>query len=91
MRIVSWTLVVMLVMLNATLWFGDKGVADLHQLSRTVDAAKQENQTLKDRNQTLRAEVSDLKTGLNVIEQRARTELGMIKKNETFYQIVTED
>jgi len=91
MRIVSWTLVVMLVMLNATLWFGDKGVADLHQLNRTVDAAEQESQILKDRNQTLRAEVADLKTGLNVIEQRARTELGMIKKNETFYQIVTED
>ncbi len=91
MRVVSWTLVVMLVMLNATLWFGDKGVADLHQLNRTVDAAKQENQILEDRNQTLRAEVADLKTGLNVIEQRARTELGMIKKNETFYQIVTED
>lgn len=91
MRIVSWTLVVLLVLLNATLWFGDKGVADLHRLNRILDSTQQENELLYARNHTLRAEVSNLKNGLDVIEQRARSELGMIKKDETFYQIVTED
>ncbi len=91
MRVISWTLFAMLIGLNATLWFGDKGVADLHQLNRTVESAQQDNELLRARNRTLGAEVSNLKNGLDIIEQRARTELGMIKKGETFFQIIAED
>jgi cell division protein FtsB len=60
-------------------------VWDLH---KALEAQRQTNQRLQNRNRALEAEVKDLKTGLEAIEERARLELGMIKQGETFYQIV---
>ncbi len=57
-------------------------------LQDEVATIKQEKARLEDRNQELHAEVSDLKKGLDAIEERARSELGMVGKDETFYQII---
>lgn len=57
-------------------------------LREAIEQQKQENQQLLERNTALEAEVQDLKQGLEAIEERARSELGMIKKDETFFQII---
>jgi len=59
-------------------------------LQQEVDNAKQERAQLEERNRALDAEVSDLKKGLDAIEERARSELGMVGKDETFYQIIEQ-
>ena len=73
-------------LLQVRLWVGDGSILALHGLQKEV-ALQQENvEKLKERNQTLEAEVQDLKHRLGALEERARTDLGMIRKNETFYQ-----
>jgi cell division protein FtsB len=63
-------------------------VRELARLSEAVERQKSENEEAVDRNQQLVAEVADLKAGMAAIEERARSELGMIGRNETFYQVV---
>ncbi len=77
-----------LVLLQYPLWFGSGGFLTLLQLQREIDHQRVENARLRERNQALEAEVADLKQGLAAIEERARSELGMVKKGETFYQVV---
>jgi cell division protein FtsB len=81
-------LVVLLVILQYQLWIGDGGLLDLWELHQEVEALKQENERLQERNAALNAEVLDLKQGLDAIEEHAREDLGMVKEGETFYQIV---
>ena len=82
-------MVTLLVLLQARLWLGDGSIAEVHRLEQSVILQQQKNKAAQDRNRALEAEVKDLKKGLDAIEERARSELGMIKKkNETFYQIV---
>ena len=69
---------------------GDGSLAEVWDLYRQTELQKQENQRLQERNQALEAEVEDLKQGLDSIEERAREELGMIKDDETFYQIIED-
>lgn len=90
MRWLVWLLVGLLVVLQYKLWVGDGSLAEVWDLYQQVDAQKQENQQLRERNQALEAEVEDLKQGLEAIEERAREELGMIRDDETFYQIIEE-
>jgi len=73
---------------QAMYWFGDNGVGRLRQLE--VDIAEQQalNADLQARNQAVEIEVLDLKNGLEAVEERARSELGMIGANETFYLLV---
>ena len=78
----------MFVLLQFKLWFGEGSVRDVWILDNAIAAQAAENNQLKVRNQTLAAEVDDLKQGLEAIEERARYELGMIKEGETFYQVV---
>jgi len=78
----------MLLLLQYPLWFGSGGLLTLWQLQREIDHQRAENATLRERNQALEAEVADLKEGLAAIEERARSELGMLKKGETFYQVI---
>jgi len=80
----------LLAVLQYQLWMGERGLSDVWRLHKTLEAQEQENQRLKERNQALAAEVKDLKQGQEAIEERARSELGMIKKGETFYQVVEE-
>jgi cell division protein FtsB len=90
MRALLWLLVILLVLLQYRLWVGDGSLAEVWRLYQQVEAQRAENQRLLERNQALEAEVKDLKQGLDAIEERAREELGMIKKGESFYQIIDE-
>lgn len=90
MRWLLWLLVILLVVLQYRLWVGDGSLAEVWGLYRQVESQREENQRLRERNQALEAEVTDLKQGLAAIEERAREELGMVKEGETFYQIIEE-
>ena len=79
-KIAAYVLIVILVLLQYPLWLGNGGVLVLWQLKREIAAQQKENDQLKERNRTLEAQVNDLKQGLEVIEGRARSELGMVKK-----------
>jgi len=81
-------LVILLVFLQYSLWFGDGSLQEVWRLHKDVEQQRQENAVLRERNEALEAEVLDLQQGLEAIEEHAREDLGMIKKGETFYQIV---
>jgi cell division protein FtsB len=87
----SWLAAVLLsavVLLQYRLWLSSDGVRELTRLAGAVEQQKAENSELEERNEQLVAEVADLKSGMAAIEERARSELGMIGRNETFYQVV---
>ncbi|MFZ0485869.1 MAG: cell division protein FtsB [Arenicellales bacterium] len=74
--------------LQFKLWLGDFGLVRYWQLEKQVDAQVKTNDQLKTRNRQLQAEVFDLKHGTDALEERARSQLGMIKKGEVFYQVI---
>lgn len=78
----------LLLLMQYKLWFGDGSVREVMELRQTAEAQQLKNNEIKQRNIVLEAEVEDLKTGLEAVEERARSELGMIKKVETFIHIV---
>jgi cell division protein FtsB len=90
MRILLAILVVALILLQLKLWLGEGGYREVSQLQQKVEDQAQENRTLEQRNRELQAEVEDLRQGLDAVEERARSELGMIKEGEAFYQVVPE-
>lgn len=81
-------LVVILVLLQYRLWLSHDGLPSLLRLHQAVEKQRIDNAELKERNQVLAAEVQDLKSGLDALEERARSELGMVKPGETFFQII---
>ena len=81
-------LVILLVYLQYSLWIGDGSLQDVWRLHKDVEQQRQENAVLRERNEVLEAEVLDLQQGLEAIEEYAREDLGMIKKGETFYQVI---
>ena len=74
--------------LQLQLWVGEGSIADGWRLDKVINQQQQENADLKERNRMLEAEVLALKNGLEAIEERARLDLGMVKKNETFFLLV---
>ena len=74
--------------LQYRLWVGDGSISEVLELRAAVAAQQEENERLAARNQELEAEVADLETGFESIEYRARRDLGMTRKDETFYQII---
>jgi cell division protein FtsB len=82
------TLLVLLIFLQYQLWAGDGGLRDRRELAGVNAEQLAENQRLAERNKSLAAEVKDLKEGLQAVEERARSDMGMIKQGEVFYQIV---
>ncbi|HBS27606.1 MAG TPA: cell division protein FtsB [Gammaproteobacteria bacterium] len=88
MKVLTVIFVMMLVTLQYRLWIGAGSVPDIFRMNEAVAAQLDENQNLLTRNHALEAEVVDLKTGDAAIEERARSELGMIGQDETFFQIV---
>ena len=90
MRILIAILLLVLAALQFKFWFGDGGVSDISALEQRVAAQEAENQRLEERNDALRAEVEDLSERLEAVEERARSELGLIREGETFYQVVPE-
>lgn len=86
-RTLLWLAVAIFVVLQASLWFGEGGIFDVHRLKQAVAEQQGENLRLRQRNGVLEAEVNDLKTGQAAIEERARLDLGLIKDDETFYLV----
>ena len=78
----------MIAVLQFQLWIGDDSVRSLSLLEDQVAEQKSINMSLEDRNKKLETEIVDLKTGVEAIEERARSELGMIEQGETFFLIV---
>ncbi|HEY8538320.1 MAG TPA: cell division protein FtsB [Steroidobacteraceae bacterium] len=89
MKYLAAVLLILLALLQYRLWFGDGGMREVQRLRAEIARQKAENETLRERNRTLAAEVQDLKKGTTAIEERARTDLGMIGPRETFFQVVT--
>lgn len=88
MKIILYILTGILIGLQYPLWLGDGGLLALWKLKQEIAAQKLENTGLKERNLALEAEVRDLKEGYEALEERARAELGMLRRGETFYQII---
>jgi cell division protein FtsB len=88
LKFIPVILFILLVNVQYHLWFGKGSYETLQVLQNSIKQQQQENAALKARNETLAAEVDDLKQGLDAIEARARKELGMIKPGEVFYEIV---
>lgn len=88
MRALLAILILLLVALQLKMWFGEGGYRDVQRLAERVAEQARENETLAQRNRELQAEVEDLRQGLQAVEERARSELGLIKEDEEFYQVV---
>ena|ERR1700683_376850 len=88
MRIFAAVLCIVLILLQGRLWFSDKGLREVSGLEASVQTQRAANLEQTDRNRQLSAEVANLKTGLTALEERARSELGMVAASETFYQVV---
>jgi cell division protein FtsB len=89
MRIFVISLTAALVLLQYRLWVSDQGVREVARLEQALSTQEKENHEQFERNRQLAAEVGDLKGGMSALEERARSELGMIGNGETFYQVVT--
>ncbi len=90
MRTLATALILLLVVLQYRLWVGDGSLAEVATLKVRVEAQRAENEKLAQRNRRLEADVIDVKQGGEVIEDRARRELGLIRRDETFFQIVEQ-
>jgi cell division protein FtsB len=89
MRILAVILGLSLLLLQYRLWISEQGKREVWRLTQAVEAQAAANAEQRERNRQLLAEVTDLKIGLTALEERARSELGMVGNSETFYQIVT--
>jgi cell division protein FtsB len=89
MRIFAAVLGLALVLLQYRLWVGDQGLREVTRLQASVNLQRGANREQSERNRQLGAEVANLKSGLTALEERARSELGMVGASETFYQVVT--
>ena len=81
-------LILLLGLLQYRLWVGEGSLEELHTLRAQIEEYRAELERLKARNLALAADVQDLKTGLEAIEDRARSELGMIQRGEVFLQVI---
>lgn len=88
MKLLSFLLLVAIAAMQYPLWLGKASWLKVWQVDQEVIAARAENLQLQNRNNMLEAEVNDLKQGLEAIEERARSDLGMIKEGEILFQIV---
>lgn len=89
MRLITLSLAFLLVLIQYPLWLGKGGWLRVGELDRQVTLAQKKNEDLKARNAKLASEVQDLKEGTGAVEERARYQLGMIKENEIFVQVVS--
>ncbi len=88
MKWLAMALAIATLLLQHRLWLSDDGIREVTRLQAAVAAQQDHNDTLRARNQQLAAEVADLKKGMTALEERARSELGMIARNESFFQVV---
>ncbi|EWH08665.1 septum formation initiator [Catenovulum agarivorans DS-2] len=88
MKLFRNVLIVILILLQYRLWFGDNAYSEYQTLNNKVRQLESANDELRLRNKIMLADIEDLKSGLEAIEEKARNELGLIKQNEVFYRIV---
>ncbi len=88
MRFLTLIFVILIALLQYPLWLGKGSWLRVWDISRQINVQKEDNAKLKLRNNTVDAEVRDLKQGFAAIEERARSELGMVKHDEVFYQVI---
>jgi cell division protein FtsB len=86
-RLIPAILVLLLVLFHAQLWIGRGSVSTVHEMQQRLDEQLAKNALAQAKNDELAAEVRDLQEGLQMVEEKARTELGMVKPNEIFVQI----
>lgn len=91
MKLIVAILFVLLIWLQYKLWLGDGGIPEVLELEQEIETVQAEVNTLQERNKALNAEVMDLKKGIEAIEERARSEMGMIKKHEIYYQVIDSE
>ena len=87
MRWITLALVALLAVVQAQLWFGDGGLPSVVRLQSQLGTQKAANDASRARNERLGAEVSDLREGLEMVEEKARAELGMVKPDEILVQV----
>ena len=88
MKFITVIMVLLLLLLQYRLWTGNGSLIEVSLLREEIEKVKSENESLKERNLSLTAEVFNLKQGHEAIEEIARGEMGMVKDGETFYQII---
>ena len=88
MRTLAFTLAALLLLIQYPLWLGRGGWVRAWNIDRQLASQKARNESLQARNEALDAEVRDLKQGLEAVEERARFELGMVRPDEVFFQII---
>jgi cell division protein FtsB len=88
MRLLAIILGALLLLIQYPLWLGKGGMLRVWEMERQIEVQRETNRKLQMRNAALDAEVSDLKQGLEAVEERARSELGMIRKDEIFFQVL---
>ncbi len=91
MRLITLALAALLLIIQYPLWIGKRGWLRVSDLEAQVDASRHKTADMKARNDKLDSEVRDLKEGTGAVEERARYELGMIKQNEIFVQVLRKD
>lgn len=87
-KLLAALLIGILLALQYALWLGDKNLFDLHRLTRATEQTQQENIAQQQQNDKLITEVNDLKQGGETVETLARSQFGLVKKGETFYQVI---
>jgi cell division protein FtsB len=88
MKVFAAILLVIVALLQIRLWVSDDGVREVRRLGKAIEAQAQANLEQREKNERLAAEVKDLKEGLAAVEERARSDLGMVGPDEKFYQVV---
>jgi cell division protein FtsB len=91
MRLLALALAFLLMAIQYPLWLGKGGFFRVWEMEKEISKEKRSNAQLKARNDALDAEVQDLKQGADALEERARSELGLIKQGEVFFQIAPAD
>ncbi len=91
MRLLVMVLVALLLLIQYPLWLGKGGILRVWEMERQIEVQREANAKLQLRNAALDAEVRDLKQGLEAVEERARSELGMIRKDEVFFQVLENE
>jgi cell division protein FtsB len=91
LKLIVAILFVLLIWLQYKLWLGDGGIPEVLELEQEIETVQSEVNKLQERNKALNAEVMDLKKGIEAIEERARSEMGMIKQGEIYYQVIDSD
>jgi len=91
MKILAAVLIVLIALTQYPLWYGKGGWLEVVRMKQQVVALQESNQSSKQKNTILEAEVDNLKVGLDAIEELARSELGMIYQNELFFRVMTQE